>query len=685
MDGSTGTAEPVRTRVDAVLDVCDSTCAAVFVWLCRIAGGDVAEVALPEVYARLVTERLPLDDPATLDDELLRVAHASALAAGSVAHAPFDAAAEASADDKLSITDRALVELHAVRGRSDADIATILGIPEVDVAGRIESAEAEVQRRHPDDTFAEIGRRREAWLDDGTRSRCRTAVEQAAGVRPSGEASPAPRRGPARSTLVIGLIAVAVLIIAVVIVRGDDSHPPKPASGPTTTTLPDPRDAPGYVIGDPPLGLTSVGALVEPGAPDGVAAPAQLTLWSSPGATRTSGTWFIVVTARCASIDTTIAGDATRVDINGNSGLVSAEPDGVVDLRVETGTDELTSHSLAIKEFGLTDDELTQIASSVLLGNKVKDPSELAEPSCTAASPDVTTEFDASFAPLHAGLTRQLVIPWYGPTISADQDGAVRRVVQYTGFGSTVLVTAQPTNRDRTTLQTFLGETAPAGLTPSATTQAVSIGGRHVVASSVSDASGVVANTIETTDGDQTIDITSPLPQARLLAYVDSLRVASTDEWSSLRDTTIDASALDFSTVSVPAPSAAPLYAAGTATTALGTTWQMLVGFDPDVLQLEVPASGSVFQTSFPFDGTSEVHPYLTIGSTAVVVTLTDASADDRVRVTIRGENIGPIPLVHVHGSTAYFALLAFDDPGLYVVHLIDPSGRIVRQLYPHP
>ena len=665
------------------LERCDATIGSAFSWLCRIGGSVRAEALLPEVY------RLANRPPGHFDDDwLLATAFELTVA---------DEAVQASAADELvlSILDRALIELRGGRGRSVDDVASIVARPVADIPALVDDAERRAVAMYPDTSFAEIGQMREVWLDDDTRARCRAAISGSiASGGADGETAATARLAARRSRAAVAAGILAVLVVGIVWVLSDDGSSPSP--GNETVVSISPFVTTGYVLGDLPEGFAAVGASAIAAAPDAVAAPGQLQLWATPDAQRTSGRWFAVVTARCASIDPTItpesgtlkggtaeSGDAMRVDVNGNSGLITTEADGVVDLRVQSGTNELTSRTLAIKGFGLTIEELRAIGSSVLLDSNVKDPTELTRPSCDGAQPDVVTEFDSRFNALHYGMDRVVTVPWYGAAaISADQDGSAQRIVEYRSEMSRIVVTRRATGSNRPVLSQLLQPASADSDAPDDPQRRTSVGDRAVTVSATVKADGSLGdNVIELNRDGDTVEITSPLALDTLLPLVSSLRPATGDEWAVLLDAGLQASpAIGDEPSSAPAPTAAPMYGVGTYTTAKGTTWQMLVGIDPDVLQLEDPERGTVFQDSFPFDGLPPVHTYFTVDTTLVVVSLTDPNTGLGVRVNVGGADLAPSALQQaVDGGS--FAIVAFNETGPYTVNLVDETGRVIRQL----
>ncbi|MCU1368336.1 MAG: hypothetical protein JWL72_216 [Ilumatobacteraceae bacterium] len=688
---------------DDVTAWCDAHAPAVFAWLCRLVGGQEATNLLPEVFVKVLPV-MPVEPDALLA-VAFGLATASAVESASLEDPEPTVSSEPAllaAPSDLTVLDRALLDLHSVQGRSAEDIAAIIGRPSSEIAGIASGAEQRARDVFPDSTFAEIGRSRETWLDDQTRARCREAItgitdssDPADGGRPAG-ARPARGARSARGPMSARARAVAVVAVVALLSLGlywlhsgtepstrDSATPTTPASGPT--------EAPGFVLGTAPAGFVAAGSVRIEAAPSGGSAPGQLQLWATPDAQRTAGRWFAVVTERCAPIDTSItvaSGASARVSVNGVSGVITGSADGVRTLRAQSGTNELTSRTLVVEAFGYTNDQLVAVASTVLLGDRVKDPSELATPSCATDQPDVVTEFDASFGAVKRGMKRLLALPWYGSTtLEPDTDGRERRIVEYRSASSQVpvRVTTRTLDEHHATLVRFLQPASDDPQAPRAPARSAEVAGRDATVSAAIDAAGVViGNAVEFVDGNRMVDVSAPGTLAEMRAILATARLATDTEWADLRVTGTGANPpIDPS--SRPLPSAPPLSVAqlvdvGSSTTASGMTWQLLVGTDPDVLQFELPALGAVYQEPFTLGSGPAVHAFYTVDSTIIVASLVPPAPGLSVRVTVAGIAGQPAALRAAKGDVQ-FAIVAFDDVGPITVDLVNPDGSVVLPL----
>ncbi|MCU1398186.1 MAG: hypothetical protein JWN62_1295 [Acidimicrobiales bacterium] len=693
----------VGRAADDVTAWCDATAPAVFGWLCRLVGGQVAADLLPDVFGAAAPAA-----PVELD-ALLAIAFRLAAPSADDPSRAADADGPSptpptvlTTPTQLTALDRALLELHSVQGRPAEAVGSIVNRPASEIGGLASDAEQRAGDVYPDSTFAEIGRSREAWLDDQTRARCREAITGS----PSSDAADRDRRAGGRATRTarsaqgpMSARARGVAVVAVVAALSlglywlhsgtepsthDSATPSTPVSGPT--------EAPGFALGTLPAGFVAAGSVrIEAALLSGGSAPGQLQLWATPDAERTTGRWFAVVTARCAPIDTSITvavGAAARVSVNGVSGVITVGADGVRTLRAQSGTNELTSRTLVVEAFGYTNDQLVAVASTVLLGNRVKDPSELATPSCATDQPDVVTEFDASFGAVKRGMKRLLALPWYGSTtLEPDTDGHVERIVEYRSASSNVpvRVTTRTADDHHATLVRFLLPASGDPQAPTTPTRSAALAGRDVTVSAAIDAAGaVIGNAVEFVDGNRIVDISAPGRLADLGSILATARLATEPEWDALRVLGTDANPpIDPS--SRPLPLAPPLSVAqlvdvGSSTTASGMTWELLVGTDPDVLQFELPALGAVYQEPFTLGSGPAVHAFYTVDSTIIVASLVPPAPGLSVRVTVAGVPGQPAPLRAGKGDVQ-FAIVAFDDVGPITVDLVNPDGSVVLPL----
>lgn len=632
---------------DDVVTCMEATAAGVFAWLCVLVGARDAERLMPLVYVGLAGE------DSVVEDDL--VAAAFRLAA-------------TRPDPDLSIIDRALIELRSVRGRADADVGAIVGIDVVEVPAAAEAAERNARRVRPDTPFADIGREREVWLDDDTRERCRAAIRPAAPT--DGDPTDQPQRIASRRRISGVVVLVAAVLGGVVWARSDHDPVAPDPSGPTVL-----GQAPGYVLTDLVEGYhaVSVGELsvADAGRPLG-----QLQIWASPAATRTAGSWFSVLTARCAPIDAAVAAGARRIRVNGRAGVIIDEADGVRVLRVQTGTNELTSQTLEVRAHELADARMERIASSVLLASGVKDPTELPSPACDASRPAVVNEFDSTFDGLHSAMDLVVTVPWYaGSADSPDHDGQPTRTVRYArddAGNDDIVVTTRSPNPARDVLARYLRMSSTDRDSPASSDRTEQIGTQRVTISADVAADGRSRNIVEWSAGGATVDIASTLALSRLLPLVAGVRLATTHDWATLRASVADAAATSSTSPTVDDV----LHFIGSATTESGATWFAYVEPDAGTLRLQLEGTAVDVRLPLVIDPDHPVHEFASADATLLVVALAERHRGAQVIATVDGTGPAPTLATSVTGDDTY-ALIAFDAIGPYTVQLMDYDGQL--------
>ena len=665
----------MRTAVDAV-DCMVETGAPVFAWLCRLVGARSAERLLAQVYIEVVGGAAGAPD---IDESgLLAAAFRLAVAADE------DEDDEDEDDPERSVLDRALIELHSVRSRSDADVATVVGVAAADVPAAVAAAERAAQRARPDTSFADIGRAREVWLDDEMRERGREAIRRSAAVtgvasaRPADGASPLPTRRRMIAAVTTVVVVALVAVAGVVWVRLDDGdQTAADRSGPRV--LGEHRV---YVLDDAPDGFSAV----APGPTGDADQPiGQLQIWSDPGATRTEGRWFAVLVAACGAIDHVVTAGATRTDVDGHPGVLTHTPDDVVVLRIQTGTNELTSTTLDVRAHGLSDVQVVRIAASVLLGSAVKDPSELPAPACDASMPAVEIRYDDTFESARDGMTNVYIAPWFSPLAdspSHDGDPQFRVAYQSNDPADPAVVTVTTVRRSplRDIAAAFLRQDAadPGALV--APTRTLEFDGRRVVVAAESSGGDVVVNVVSWSLGADTVEISSVLPLRRLLPLVASLRGADDAELDELQRAPVARSAVVRVGV-VSELDTGGLHSIGSAYTATGETWQAFVEAATGAVHLVLQGTGVDVRLPLTVDANHPVHEFASGSATLLVVALPDSHQEATLVVTVAGVALPPVATTTISGDDTY-AFTAFSELGDVVVALVEP-GREPQILTP--
>jgi hypothetical protein len=518
--------QPATLRDDSdVLTCFDGTVTDVFRWCCRIAGSAAGESATAAVYAGLVAE--------IRRDGLIHVDAARLLADG--------LAATGSAEvGGLSPLDRALLELTVVDRAPEALVAEVTGLVIAQVAAASAAAVRRLDAGAPGSSADEVLRRDERWLDDATRASCRAAIVGATATRTDdgsprgGLARPRRRRRTRRTAFVTVVAVLAVVAAGVVAVAGATAlfgdaqggggsaeRPVPVTAGPAPVLL----QPPGFVLGGPGRGFT-VSGVVERIAPD--LPRGWLQLWASPGASRTGGRWFSVLTARCAAFAAVADTSSTTVSVDGRPALLTTSADGVLTVSRQRGSDPATASTLEVTGHGFADGDLIRIAESVVAAFDVKDPTETPDDDCSTGRPAGPASFTTAFADLHPGMSEIAAGPVFANTLTTVREHATERSIVYDVGGSATL-TITTRGHDAVLGAAFELLTDVQRGSPD---RAV-IGSRVVAIGQHSDADDApVVTVLEWTDGDSDVTMTSELPLDDMLELVHDVRPAAIEEWT---------------------------------------------------------------------------------------------------------------------------------------------------------
>ena len=514
----------------AVLACFEDSATEVFRWLCRIGGREAAPDAMVSVYVGLAAAADEVDvDRIRLFCDGLR----------SVRTGP--------AVDGLAPGIRAVVDLALVEGLPDTTVGAVTGRGTDEIAAARDDAARELDRLFPGTDPDVVLRAEESWLDDALRDRCRAAITSgAAGRRVGGRPVPADQRRlpstvsrrPTLRTAAAIVLALGAVGAAAWAIADDDTAGPDAAStetaasttntpGQTTTTVPATLvQRPGFVLDPLPAGFSTavISESVPAGPPTG-----WLEVWTSPGATRTGGRWFTIVSAQCTPFGDTIAAVSVASDADGPFTSVSASTsaDGVSTITRQEGSNPATARTLEITGFGLTLDQLAAIASTVVTDDGVKDPSETPVDDCTEPSEPVAPGFTAGFADLHPGISKIAAGAVHANTLEQGEAvGADRSVVYVSGDGtSSITITTRAHDEVRSAVFELLTD-----VLPGSPDRAV-IGDRVVSIGQTATIRSAARSTLTWREGPDDVTVSGQLPLDEMLLMVHDVRLATSEEW----------------------------------------------------------------------------------------------------------------------------------------------------------
>ena len=689
-----------------ILACFDETSAAVFATLCRLLAGDTERAldALVRTYRSLEdADGEPLDVAA-------RVFLATAPPAGGI---------PASAAATLSPIERAAAELSLVRHLSAAEIASAVHRPVDEVSSALARAVEALSTEGGQ--AVEALRHGEVWFDDAMRRTARQQLEDRVGAD---ESTPALwRHSHRRTNALVGLgsaVVGAALVIWVSAAKRDDFGnalpipPPTVQSSTTISAETSTTTRPGVVasgtISSIGAGTTTqvttsvsaatpstapVGFVLDP-VPDGFAAVDGMDLetdggprtswqavWSSDGATRTSGRWFTVAltddqTTLRLSPGTPGDSPVLRFALAGRDMQLFADADGV-----QHASTRLTSGRLMeFVSFGVSVEEIATLAGATTVGDDgsvsfgADSAAALEGLSLRAATPvggDVLLPF---------GFLREDFAAWYGP---AD--------------GETLLLVSSGVQQPNDLL------TASLLLAPSTDVSApvlpyrtVDVSGHAALVGEWDSGFGRTLQVVMWHQGGRTIMVRGTVSLDIALQAARAARPASLDEWRALLDT--DA---PLNSSSPPSQGALNSAQIGSIITRAGSTWivglndaQLYAGGDERqsdgaISVAEVrPGSGDssadpTAEQWFPLrlDPAQPLTHFESLDATVLVVALSQPTDAAFMRVTVGDSKRVDVPIIAVPDTVLAGGAYAFSEIAPFAVELLDAYGAVLQTLTP--
>ncbi len=461
-------------------------------------------------------------------------------------------------------------------------------------------------------------------------------------------------------------------------------------SGPVGTVS-DPGPAvtlgPGYVLGKIPAGFTPAQVWEQVDQRGDFPPDGWFQLWAAPGSSRTRGRWFAVAVSRWGYSMGLASGNSTRISINGRFALLSTERDGLLEIRLQVGGSWTDRRSVNVLGFGLTVDELQQIAGAVRW--------QSIEPTTDYATVG-SLEFDTAVDAMLVGMAMLVSTPSNCCDVRSQlvESGDVRAIsYRSTSAAAPVvdLTVSTRTGSDHSELLIrFLEPSSPDPSAPANLERTVQVGDRTVtitgdVLSSDVSSRGVIErvyNTARWTEGAATIVVSGEIDLATLLAAIPSVHLATAIDWRELSRTPPSNPAI------VDRPPAAlrhPVYhKVGKTTLADGSSWLAVMSVGPDMIKLvqnDGNGSGAVAEMVLDVTEQRPVHEYLSYTATVLVVALREPGAGTAVRITVAGRDPVTISLTEIGG--VYAAIDAFSELPPYTAELVDDAGTSVRLITP--
>lgn len=713
----------------------DTTASTLFAWISTLVDGnhELAAAVLADTYLDVQRTALASGSAPVHGIELAVAAYAATVARG----------AAGSGVHPDQVTERALFTLGVRDGCPTEDIATILGVPAEDAARVLASVRARADvvvglgvdgwlddsTRNRARSAVMTGRRIERPDQPGPSQ----IVVPTSGVMSEWAGSDRPERDRAgsgaseqrrpRRLVAFAATGVAALLVAAVIwlspsgsdrSNGPDGTElalgqrdstattdatPATTDGPTSTVRPattvetstaEPRFqgpeltlSPGYILTDVPAGLQPT-ALYESPADDSSQQLQGLDgwfqLWTSPGATRSTGRWMAMATGQQSPLFAFAQSDRVRIAGDGFRGTKTVSSDGVLqlDLIVQVSGDDVT---VSMVSFGIPETDLISVAMSL---SHFDAPNE----------GDSTSIESATFQPVGPGLgvLQGLEMVESGAAgccgvYGVQQPAPASRQINYgvlaPGPATSNVWIDTRNGTARTEYSRFAEPRSPDPDAPQNSDSTEQIGAR-VVHVSGSDASGLPDQPAYTSvwwvEGGRTISITAQMSVSQMVALVPSVRLATEDEWLQLNEDVF------ISAPERPAyhdPMTGPTVSLGSVTLAEGSVSARIDGA-ATALELgfatgQMSSFGGAY--GWHVDPEHPVTQYDTVDSTVLVIAVPGAEPGSQVRVTVEGRDPRDVPLVPIGESGVSAALDAFNELPIYTVELLDPAGNVVRLL----
>jgi hypothetical protein len=497
-----------------------------------------------------------------------------------------------------------------------------------------------------------------------------------------GDEGPRSKWLPAAATIVVlALLGGGVIAAA----PWDDSGSPAPS--PTTSVAPattvattdraptttepaltiDQAGPPGYVLDDPGTfqvaGAWAIGAEFRPSE---AYADDRFDLWTSPGATRTTGQWLAIATHRSRSdYDETIP-NGIRVAVGNGTGVVSTSADGVSRLLFEATDDT----PFELSGFGLDLASLLTVAAQV------------------GAGPDDTIDYgtlpDGTLAALTPAVSEHVPNGGLNPFRLLAQPQAGVYYVDPTTHSTIELTANRPTALDVAVLDFLFQPVVDLTSQDQAQLDALTRDGRRFRLSTMPDFPGTIVatatqpgdelmlDTIGSQSGDSITMWGTNVSASAMIRTLSRIRLATDDEWVDL----IDRSNRGVLIVDNPSPPS----------TLIGSNdrpdpgearyrIEMIPAFPPYIFVSTDRSGWAAPLPEIPSDAT--VRRFASPTVTYLIATVRQPSPIRQMRVTLEGMPPVDIAMVHVDKSVDA-AGYGFTEMLPDTVEFLDENGDVV-------
>ncbi|MCU1362086.1 MAG: hypothetical protein JWN99_3375, partial [Ilumatobacteraceae bacterium] len=488
-----------------------------------------------------------------------------------------------------------------------------------------------------------------------------------------GDEGPRSRWLPAVATVVVlglvggGIIAAAPWDDGSTATPVDTTVPPTTTTvRPTATTQPvtvftvDPATIgpPGFVFDDPgSLQIVGAWSAGEGARPATAYADDRFDLWTTPGATRTTGKWMAVVTQHSRDDYEEMWPEAVRVQVGSGAGLVASSDEGVSRM-LFTASDE-TPFQIAAFGFSLAD--LMAMAGEVHDG-----------------ADDNTIYYGTMIDSVLAGLSPRVsqLVP-YG---TVDANGLVAQPdtsTSYSGNNGNMWVSvavSSPTDLDAAVYEFLMRPVTITDAEDQAALDALARNGQPVRLTENPASPGNIVATRMTERGAITVSSYN-VALSTVIRLLSQVRLTGQAEWADLIDRTNRG---EFNNES--SSTGVPATQIGVQQDGRNPFWiaQMLPG-DPVNVYVSVGNSGWGGQLS-DVGAAPTVHQFASASYTFLVGTARSPSTARVMRVTVQGQAPIDTPMVQVGDTPLYAAAYAFSDALPDTVEFLDSAGNVVTE-----
>jgi hypothetical protein len=467
------------------------------------------------------------------------------------------------------------------------------------------------------------------------------------------------------SIVVLGLLGAGVIAAA----PWDDgaTATPPTTTAPTSTTVPSPTTTervldvesagpPGYVLNDPgPWHLAGAWTNGSGERPPEAYADDRFDLWTTPGATRTSGRWMAISTQQSRGSYEEVWPNGVRVAAGLDTGVVVSSDDGVTKLSF-TASDETP---FEIGGFGFELSDLLAVAATV------------------HGADDNTISYGALTDGVLSGLTPGVseLVP-YGGVGVYNLLAQPLSGVYYMGDDydmSIDLQVSRPTQIDTAVYDFLMRPVTAMGVADQVALDTMARGGRPVRLMTVPESPGtLMASWMD--EREAVTFSTYGVSVSTLIGLLPQARLTEPTEWADLVDRTNRGEInYDVPAVDQPAPTQIGVRADGSNS----PYWNLQMTADPATISISADQTGWGGPLG-DISSAPQVRHFSSKSITFVVGTAEWPNTARVMRVTLEGMPPVDVPMVQVGDSTVYAAGYAFAELLPDTVEFLDGDGNLV-------